>query len=339
MMNIMTKHGSLDNIITYEHYCDTKADLINIPKEYSTLGSIAIVVQDENNELNAYIANTQKEWVPLLTGGSEINNSGITYHICNSNEISSAGFPNIDIPDESTFYLTPSISSGENNLYTEWFYSDDKWEKFGDGGSNFIDLLIDWEISSAGEVGYIANKPAIHAGTGNSSIIEGSGTTASGSSAHAEGAATTASAEGAHAEGLVSTASGMASHAEGYQTTSSGGGGSHSEGAATVASGARSHAEGFGTIAAKDSQHVFGKFNIADTDENGLYVEIVGNGKRVGMTDTRSNARTLDWSGNEWLAGNLSLASGKTLTIGSTVLTEHALQELLSFTTASGVSF
>ena len=31
MANIMTKCGTQDNVITCEHYCDTKADLANIP--------------------------------------------------------------------------------------------------------------------------------------------------------------------------------------------------------------------------------------------------------------------------------------------------------------------
>lgn len=38
------------------------------------------------------------------------------------------------------------------------------------------------------------------------------------------------------------------------------------------------------------------------------YVEIIGNGTE----SVRSNARTLDWSGNEWLAGNLTLGNSTT---------------------------
>ena len=64
-MNIMTKRGMQDNVITYEHYCDTIADMNNINPDYITLGSICIVVQGENNELDAYMANSQKEWVRI----------------------------------------------------------------------------------------------------------------------------------------------------------------------------------------------------------------------------------------------------------------------------------
>ena len=68
-MNIMTKRGSLDNEITYEHYCDTIEDLANIPKENTTLGSVAVVL-DDGGEFNVYIANSNKEWIPLLNNGN-----------------------------------------------------------------------------------------------------------------------------------------------------------------------------------------------------------------------------------------------------------------------------
>ena len=77
-MNLMTKRGSQDNAVIYEHYCDEKADLINIPEEQITLGSTAIVLRDEGNELGVYIANSNKEWVPVAmsSGGNSNENSG-----------------------------------------------------------------------------------------------------------------------------------------------------------------------------------------------------------------------------------------------------------------------
>ncbi len=71
-MNVMTKRGSLDNVVTYEHYCDTKADLNNIPKDQITLGSVAIVLQDENNGMGIYIAGSDKQWnaFSTMSGGS-----------------------------------------------------------------------------------------------------------------------------------------------------------------------------------------------------------------------------------------------------------------------------
>lgn len=177
----------------------------------------------------------------------------------------------------------------------------------------------------------VASDTAAHA--------EGDTTTASKSGAHAEGHLTTASGYYSHAEGEESVASGNASHAEGYGEasgpgshaenggTASGmdshaeGGGtvasgsySHAEGDSTTASGIQSHAEGEGTIAKCLSQHVFGEYNVPDPSDNtitrGTFVEIVGNG--TGMS-ARSNARTLDWSGNESLAGGLTLGMGSAL--------------------------
>lgn len=147
--------------------------------------------------------------------------------------------------------------------------------------------------------------------SGARSHAEGYRTTASDYTSHAEGDGTTASGYISHAEGLSTTASGQASHAEGSTTTASGDF-SHAEGGATKALGEHSHAEGFNTIAKHQSQHVFGEFNIEDPSSNasdlkGTYVEIVGKG----ISDrSRSNARTLDWQGNERLAGSLTLGDG-----------------------------
>ena len=197
---------------------------------------------------------------------------------------------------------------------------------------------------ASGEVGCHAEgnmtkatgTPAAHAegqsttASGVQSHAEGNGTTASGPQSHSEGYGTTASGVQSHAEGNVTKAIGSpAAHAEGNGTTASGVQ-SHAEGYCTTASGAQSHAEGNGTTANHASQHVFGECNIADSSaeaaiKRGVYVEIVGNG----TSNAPSNARTLDWSGNEWLAGNLTAAGGS-ITIGTTIITEAQLQALLA---------
>ena len=61
-MNIMTKRGSQDNVVTYEHYCDTVEDMAKIDPKYITLGSVCIVVSGELGDLDVYIANSQKQW-------------------------------------------------------------------------------------------------------------------------------------------------------------------------------------------------------------------------------------------------------------------------------------
>ena len=61
---------------------------------------------------------------------------------------------------------------------------------------------------------------------------------------------------------------------------------------------------GLYTVANAINQFVFGKFNVID--ENEEFAEIVGNGVSVNY---RSNARTLDWKGNEWIAGRLRVGA------------------------------
>ena len=77
-MYIKTKRGSLDNIVTYEHYCDTIDDLQQIPLQYTTLGSVAIVLQGQNDGFEVYMANSNHEWVSLGTGGGGGSGGGGT---------------------------------------------------------------------------------------------------------------------------------------------------------------------------------------------------------------------------------------------------------------------
>ena len=158
------------------------------------------------------------------------------------------------------------------------------------------------------------------------SHAEGVDTTASGAQSHTEGSSTTASGVSSHAEGIDTTASGSYSHAEGYNTTASNTS-SHSEGFLTTASGEYSHTEGCYTIASAMGSHaggghtvaiwrcntVIGMYNkatVSGTDPNytysdtGDYPFIIGNGT-ANTTARRSNAFTVDWSGNVWAAGKV----------------------------------
>ena len=136
-------------------------------------------------------------------------------------------------------------------------------------------------------------KLNIRNGTGTDSVVQGTNTYASGNYSHAEGWGSSASEATAHAEGYLTSAQRGYSHAEGYRT---------------IADGSGSHVEGYFTKATHKSQHVFGEYNDYDPSEaaatqRGTYVEIVGNGTSTSDSG-RSNARTLDWNGNEVLAGS-----------------------------------
>ena len=129
--------------------------------------------------------------------------------------------------------------------------------------------------------------------------------------AHAEGFCTVASGSDSHAEGSSTVASGGSSHAEGSSTVASATT-AHAEGRATIASNLYSHAEGQKTIAAGRSQHVEGEYNLEDESNSGTrgaYVHIVGNGMDE---NSRSNAHTLDWEGNAWFAGEVTVGAEST---------------------------
>ena len=157
--------------------------------------------------------------------------------------------------------------------------------------------------ASSVAVGYMCEA------SGYISFAEGDNTTASGTISHAEGDNTVASGAISHAEGQRTVASGAISHAEGQGTVASGVH-SHAEGFRTVASGSWSHAEGQGTVASGNCSHAQGRFNIEDAEKK--YAHIVGNGYRNDSADSggvRSNAHTLDWSGNAWYAGDVYVGS------------------------------
>lgn len=174
-----------------------------------------------------------------------------------------------------------------------------------------------WNENDITKSSYILNRPEIYSGSGEKSIIEGRRTSASGICSHAEGQDTIANGAHSHAEGISTTANKLGSHAEGISTTANGVY-SHSEGSTTIANGDQSHAEGYGatangnnshaegyeTIATGNNSHVEGQFNIEDI--NNTYAHIIGNGSS-GIT--RSNAYTLDWDGNGWYAGKLTVGS------------------------------
>jgi len=97
--------------------------------------------------------------------------------------------------------------------------------------------------------------------------------------------------------------------------------GSFAHGVNTHANGNYSYAGGSNTIASSKCQHAIGQYNLEDSENK--YAYIVGNGE-VDLdnpgTPIRSNAYTLDWSGNAWYAGDVEGTSMivKSSTEGST---------------------
>ena len=136
--------------------------------------------------------------------------------------------------------------------------------------------------------------------------------------AHAEGYMTTANAPYSHAEGSNTVASNLSCHAEGSGTTASGNC-SHAENTGCIASGSNSHAEGYHTIARGEHSHASGSHTIAGMEVFALgrynkkaedVALVVGNGWGNDSHEYRSDALTLDYSGNLHISGKLTADGG-----------------------------
>ena len=129
MATIMSKQGNVDNVVTYEHYCDTVADLDNIPYNESTLGSVAVVLVGESGGLEIYIANSNHEWIPLVSGGGGGN---VTVEELNITENGTYTAPsgkayspvNVEVSDDlATSIVDRTISTYTNNTisFIGWY--------------------------------------------------------------------------------------------------------------------------------------------------------------------------------------------------------------------------
>lgn len=154
---------------------------------------------------------------------------------------------------------------------------------------------------------------------GGYSTVEGRNGIASDADAHAEGNSCTASGAQSHAEGYNCTAGYAKSHAEGDSTTvgydSSYGfsNGAHAEGVGTTAKGTGAHAEGYYTTAYGEGSHASG---IQTTVTSNIGAAAVGKYNNYqsgdlfevgnGTSSSRSNAFTVDSSGNATVKGTLT---------------------------------
>lgn len=159
--------------------------------------------------------------------------------------------------------------------------------------------------------------------SGPNAFASGESTIAEGYCSSAFGIGNRAHGKGAHVEGSGTVATGNYSHAEGINSSTSGKY-SHAEGGANHAVGDWSHVEGSNNVAYAPNSHVEGILSKLDTELK--YVHIVGNGAIDEETgeQNRSNAHTLDWSGNGWFAGGLKVGgTGQDDTAAVSVLTEN----------------
>lgn len=161
--------------------------------------------------------------------------------------------------------------------------------------------------SAAGD--YSTTFGSRNTASGMRSFAIGVETQALGQQSFVTGSGGIAQGQDTHVEGRNGLAIGTASHVEGVAcSTGDASPAAHAEGNSTQANASYAHAEGYKTIATRPGQHVQGILNIEDNQ----YLHIVGNGqqeyKKDGVVireETRSNAHTLDYSGNAWFAGSV----------------------------------
>ena len=165
-------------------------------------------------------------------------------------------------------------------------------------------VALGYEVEASGKFSFATGYKTI--ATNENSFAEGYHTKASGDNSHAEGYANKVTGRSSHAEGSFNEVSGAISHAEGSSNTVTGDY-SHAEGDNNKVTGDYSHAEGWYNEVAGDYSHVQGKYNVKDTENK--YAHIVGNGTSY---TARANAHTLDWNGNAWYAGKLTVGAAPT---------------------------
>lgn len=199
--------------------------------------------------------------------------------------------------------------------------------------------------------------------SGAESHAEGDGTTASGTMSHAEGSSTNATGFSSHAEGESTSATGWSTHVEGYNSVARGGA-SHAQNYYTIANGQSSTAAGKFNVpdsydswtewVAETSYSVGDKVKVTTTSNDVTtvkgyvcktannsstfttsewtevpemnYAEIIGNGT---ADDARSNARALDWDGNEYLKGDIYVGCNADSTGGMKVATVNMIIDAL----------
>lgn len=90
-------------------------------------------------------------------------------HVCLSGEYNVTTLvPTVDYPEENTFYLVPDGTG--NNVYTEWVYVNDNWERFGQASIDLSGYVQFTDVASRDNFG------VVKLGTNSGIKIESNGT-------------------------------------------------------------------------------------------------------------------------------------------------------------------
>ena len=286
---------------------ETPVEARAITQDYYQTAIDYTLTDYKNKKIIVEFMNETKGFLPIKQDGQDIY---IIFDECNDYNIYIVfGVDENDEPNPSKATIMIYYFGEDTSLITDCVIKEREIRKLNnDFLENNVTITNSLTIGTTkltdeekGELSFSQGKNNI--ASSDYSHAEGLSTTASNIASHAEGDSAEASGIASHAEGNNTTASGRASHAEGNSVEASGVS-SHAEGMMTISSGRVSHAEGRNTIASSDYQHVQGKYNVADTSNK--YAHIVGNGT---ADNARSNAHTLDWNGNAWYAGKITIGA------------------------------
>ena len=249
---------------------------------------------DESDFELATADNGLREWFWHDANGAHILGDVTGFR----NDLTSTGMKIVDTSTETS--VAQFGSSGARIGKTDQSHVDIQSEgiKFYGGNNNVVANIGYDDVNDC--YYYTFGERDDNYSVGEDSFAEGHSVAAIGKYSHAEGEDTSAEGQADHAEGFGTVASGDYSHAEGIETVASYTS-AHAEGNGCVASGDASHAQNLATLAASEHQTALGKYN--EEDDQDTYAVIIGNGT---ANDARSNALTVDWSGNVETAGDIT---------------------------------
>lgn len=314
----------------------------NIPGDYAHIVGNGYVDQSEKNVIqsNAHTLDWNGNgWYAgkLTVGAAPTNDMDVATkkYVDDNADGTNADWEENDNTDSSYILNKPSIKAGtgENSIiegvieqhsnsgiYTLYLTGDANATTYSYTCEETLPNGIVWEVIKYGLNFYLVDGIAYNGTvtvtrTLSTSALDNVEVTlyryykdALGTGSHAEGHYTFAGRNYAHAEGMSTQSLNVGDHAEGSGSKAVGGA-SHAEGLGSISYGRSGHAEGKGTISTSEGQHTEGRYNIEDT--SGIYAHIVGNGTGTDVAN-RSNAHTLDWSGNGWYAGKLTVGTSPT---------------------------
>ena len=123
---------------------------------------------DPQSNVEKYLATMTQDWEGSLPDPSSVVEAylqkiidegvggGVKIEILGTGDFDpSTGVPTISDPEENVFYLVPTADSGYD-LYTEWIYKNNSWEKFGSASK----VQSDWNESDSTSPAFIRNKPS-----------------------------------------------------------------------------------------------------------------------------------------------------------------------------------